>query len=194
MLSSLDTTKASGPDGISGKTLKQTATAIAPSITALFNLSIKCNQPPKDWKYAKVVPIPKQPRTTTPGGFRPISLLSILSKLLEKHFHRLIVDHLTEHSPLSNVQWGFQKGKSTVSALLSTTDSWLKHLERGYDVGAVFFDFKKAFDRVPHLPLVVSSTISGMAVVPRISEGVVEGGLSAALRLETSAISLLLAQ
>ena len=50
MLSSLDTTKASGPDGISGKTLKQTATAIAPSITAIFNLSIKCNQPPKDWK------------------------------------------------------------------------------------------------------------------------------------------------
>jgi len=133
MLSSLDTTKASGPDGISGKMLKQTATAIAPSITALFNLSIKCNQPPKDWKYARVVPIPKQPRATTPGGFRPISLLSILSKLLEKHFHRLIVDHLTEHSPLSNVQWGFQKGKSTVSALLSTTDSWLKHLERGYE-------------------------------------------------------------
>jgi len=65
------------------------------------------------------------------------------------------VDHLTEHSPLSNVQWGFHKGKSTVSALLSTTDSWLKHLERGYDVGAVpLFGIKKAFDRVPHLPLV----------------------------------------
>ena len=65
------------------------------------------------------------------------------------------MDHLTEHSPLSNVQWGFQKGKSTVLALLSTTDSMLKRLETGYDVGAVFFlILKKAFGGVPHLPLV----------------------------------------
>jgi len=90
MLSSLDTTKASGPNGISGKMLKHTAIAIAPSITPYFKHSIKYSQSPKDWKYARVVPIPKQPRATTPGGFRPISLLSILSKLLEKYFHWLM--------------------------------------------------------------------------------------------------------
>ena len=68
------------------------------------------------------------------------------------------MDHLTEHSPLSNVQWGFQKGKSS--------DSKLKHLETGYDVGAVFFDFKKALGGVPHLPLV--SKLSQLNLDPNV--------------------------
>ena len=52
------------------------------------------------------------------------------------------------------MQCGFQSGKSTVQALLVTTDNWLQCLERGNDIGAVFFDFKKAFDSVPHIPLI----------------------------------------
>ena len=77
-----------------------------------------------------------------------------MSKLLEKHFHWLISDHISQFSPLSKTQWGFQPGKSTVQALLVTIDNWLQYLERGCDVGAVFFDFKKAFDSVPHIPLI----------------------------------------
>ena len=64
-----------------------------------------------------------------------------------------INSHLSEHSPLANCQWGFQKGKSTVSALLHVTHDWFQHLERNHEVGAVFFDFHKAFDSVPHEPL-----------------------------------------
>ena len=139
MLSSLDTTKASGPDGISRKMLNKQQLLLLHQSQLFSTIPSNVANPLKDWKYARVVPILKQPRATTPGGFRPISLLLILSKLLEKYFHTLMWAILTEHSPLSNVQWGFQKGKSTVLALLSTTDSRLKHLETGYDVGAVFF-------------------------------------------------------
>ena len=57
LLKSIDTTKSTGPDG---KMLKMTVDAIAPSVTALFNLSIHCNRPPKEWKISNVVPIPKQ--------------------------------------------------------------------------------------------------------------------------------------
>ena len=61
---------------------------------------------------------------------------------------------MCNHSPLSNCQFGFQPGKSTVSALLSVTQDWFRHLKRRQEIGAVFFDFRKAFDCVPHQPLI----------------------------------------
>ena len=130
--------------------LKISADEIAPSVTALFNLSIRCNRPPKECKRSNVVPVPTN--APTPADFRPISLLPVLSKLLEKHFHLLISDHLSDSSPISSTQWGFPRGKSTAQALLVTTNDWLQHLEKGREVGAV--DFKKAFDSVPHIPLI----------------------------------------
>ena len=139
MLPSLKTAKASGKDGISAHMLKYTADAIAPSITKLFNLSIQLGQPPTAWKCSNVVPIPKKQGAKGPNDFRPISLLPILSKILEKHFHCLISDHLREHCPLSNCQWGFQAAKSSVSALLSTTHDWFQQIEDGKEIGAVFF-------------------------------------------------------
>ncbi len=153
MLENLDVCKANGPDGISAKMLKSTASAIAPSVTTLFNLSVQTGHIPKDWKVSHVVPIPKRPGANSPSDYRPISLLPILSKLLERHFYKLISEHLSEHHPLSNCQWGFQPNKSTVSALISTTHDWFQLLEAGHEIGAVFFNFTKAFDRVPHGPL-----------------------------------------
>jgi len=84
--------------------------------------------------------IPKKSPATTPNSYRPISLLSIVSKVLEHHVHTLVMEHLHDQHPLSKSQWGFQPGKSTVSALLSTTFSWLRTLEEGKEIGAVFFD------------------------------------------------------
>ena len=144
MLKLLDVSKSSGPDGISARMLKATANVIAPSITALSTSQyMQCNKSPREWKKSHVVPIPKRKSNVpTPADFRPISLLPILSKMLEKHFYRLISNHISQYSLLSNTQWGFQPGKSTVQALLVTIDNWLQCLERGSDIGAVFFDLK----------------------------------------------------
>ena len=90
MLQKLDTGKANGPDTSSAHVLKHTASAIVPSVTELFILSICTGQLPKDWKVSHVVPIPKRPGAKFPSNFRPISLLSVLSKVLERHFHMLI--------------------------------------------------------------------------------------------------------
>ena len=166
LLKSIDTSKASGPDGVSARMLKSTADVIAPSVTKLFNFSIRCCRPPSSWKVSSVVPIPKVPKASSTADFRPISLLPILSKVLERHFYFLIREHLLTSSPLSNCQWGFQPGKSTVSALLDTTHSWFQHLEQGEEVGAVFFDFKKAFDSVPHSLLL--SKLSAIDLHPSI--------------------------
>jgi len=96
------------------------------------------------------VPTPKSNNNKDlPNNYRPISLLSVLSKLLERHVHKLLADHLSTHHPLSNSQWGFSEGKSTVTALLTTTHEWFQSLEEGKEICAVFFDFKKAFDSIP---------------------------------------------
>ena len=153
LLLNLDVSKASGPDGISATMLKHTATSIAPSVTALFNLSIQSGQVPAEWKKSRVVPIPKSSDQASPSSYRPISLLSILSKTLERHMHWVISSHLTDNKILSDAQWGFSSGKGTVTALLNTTHQWLKMLEDRKDVCAVFFDYCKAFDSVPHKPL-----------------------------------------
>ena len=134
--------------------LTSTADAISPSVTNLFNASIRCCRLPSSWSViSSVVPIPKVPKATSTSDYRPISLLSILSKVLERHFYLLIREHLTTSHSVSNCQWGFQPNKSTISALLHTSHQWLQHLERGEEIGAVFFDFRKAFDSVPHSPL-----------------------------------------
>ena len=64
--------------------------------------------------------------------------------------HQLIFQHLRTHHPLTNKQWGFLPGRSTSSALLSVTNDWLVHLEKGKEVCTIFFDLRKAFDSVPH--------------------------------------------
>ena len=108
LLKSLDNyNQSKWPDGISARMLKSTANAIAPSLTKLFNCSIACGCPPTSWKTSFVVPIPKIPRASSTSDYRHISLLSILSKVLECHFHFLISEHLSIHYPLANCQWGF---------------------------------------------------------------------------------------
>ena len=68
--------------------------------------------------------------------------------------HKILAEHLCTHHSLSNSQWGFSVGKSTVTALLTTIHEWFQRLEEGKEICAVFFDFKKAFDSVPHRPLI----------------------------------------
>ena len=83
MLNALDTSKASGPDGISGKMLKSTAPSITPVLTKLFNLSMRTGIVPTAWKTSAVVPVPKGTISAEPANYRPISLLSICDKILE---------------------------------------------------------------------------------------------------------------
>ena len=77
-------------------------------------------------------------------------MLSVLSKLLEKYIHGLVTEHLHSEYPLSENQWGSQAGKSKIAALLGMCHNWLEFMENGKEVEAIFFDFKKAFDTVPH--------------------------------------------
>ena len=104
LLASLDVSKSSGQDGISARMLKFTAYSIAPSLTKLLNLSLRSNSIPSAWKKAPVVPIPKSSGLSDLANYRPISLLPIVSKVLERHVYGIIMDHLHLHNPLTTSQ------------------------------------------------------------------------------------------
>ena len=106
--------------------LKSTAPSIAPSITNLFNASLKTGFLPVAWKSSHVVPI-----YTKNTNYRPISLLPILSKILEHHICKIITEQLSTDSFISQQQWGFQAKKSTTSALLRVTHDWHEYLDKG---------------------------------------------------------------
>ena len=88
-----------------------------------------------------------------PHNYRPTSLLPVVSKLLERHMYSLVSQHLAERNFISDAQWGFTPGKSTITSLLSAFHDILQFFEYGTDVCLTFFDLKKAFDSVRHLPL-----------------------------------------
>ena len=149
LIKSLDLSKDNGPDGISALMLKGTAHSIAPSLAKLFNISIHQGHFLECWKTSSVVQIPKSASLSKATNYRPISLLSIVSKMFERHFHQYITNHLNEYHPLSNKQWGFQSGKST-TAPLSVTHDRFQALEAGQEVCSIFFDLRRAFDSVLH--------------------------------------------
>lgn len=150
LLSNLDTTKSTGSDGISSKMLKCTSLSIADPLHKLFNNSISTGILSTDWKMGRITPIPKGTNKSLPSGYRPISVLPIVSKLIERHIKAIVEEFLRVNAPISARQWGFMSNRSTASALIKVVDDWQRALDQGYEVCVVFFDVSKAFDTVPH--------------------------------------------
>ena len=78
----------------------------------------------------------------------------MVSKVLERYVLMFLLDWAMSESLISDNQWGFLSGRSTTGLLVNTIDRWHKCLERGNEVCAVFLDLRKAFDSVPHRPLI----------------------------------------
>jgi len=142
--------KSMGSDNISVYFLKLSLPYIVDSLTFIFNLSISKNTFPSAFKEAKVIPIPKTKVPLEPKDFRPISLLSVLSKPLENHVHKHLSAFLEEHNLLYIYQSGFRKHHSCQTALTALCDTWLDNINKLNLTGAVFLDLRKAFDLIDH--------------------------------------------
>ena len=105
------------------------------------------------WKEALVTPIFEGRDHHSPVSYRPVSLTSIPCKILERIIRRLILDHLVLNDLVSPNQHGFLPNRSCVTNLLLFMDSLTEARDSGQITDAIFFDFSKAFDRVPHAPL-----------------------------------------
>ena len=149
-LKSIKVNKSSGPDDLHPRLLVELADIIALPVTILFNATLK-DELPKDWKMAFVTGIFKKKGSRhLPENYRPISLTSILCKTMEKFIRDSVVDHLLENGLLSKKQFGFIRGRSTLTQLLFYLDECLKKTANGNVVDTIYLDFSKAFDTVPH--------------------------------------------
>ena len=151
VINNLDSSKAQGPDGIPVRLLKETALQVAPSLRALFNNSLNVGALPDEWKVANVVPVHKHGEKSYVEHYRPISLLSIISKVLERCIFNNIKYHVYEQ--LSHTQYGFMPGKSCITQLVKVLDRIGGELDHGKQIDVLYLDMSKAFDRVSHTKL-----------------------------------------
>ena len=136
--------------GCSGRLLTQSHLQLPPCSISLY---ITCGKLPAEWKLFHIVPIPKGSSRQDVRFYRPISLLPTISKCLERHIYRLLLEYLSSNQLLSDAQFGFCSGRSTVMPLLLATHQWHTALESHKQVACVFFDLRRAFDSVPHQAL-----------------------------------------
>ena len=145
-LNSLNPNKAFGPDNIPTRLLKECASSIAPSLTYLFNKSLNSGNLPTEWKLSNVIPLHKKGNKSYVENYRPISLMCVVAKVLERCIYNRLVDHIQKM--LSDEQHGFLRGKSCVGQLLSVLDRIGKNLDMGLQTDILYLDIAKAFDTV----------------------------------------------
>ena len=153
-LKNLRTDKSPGIDGIHPRPLKELADVLAKPVTMIFQLSLQSGELPRNWLDAVVSPIFKKGLRSLAENYRPVSLLCILSKLLESLITPQIVNHIKANHLACKEQHGFSKGKSTTTNLLEALNIWSEAVMHGIPVDILFLDYSKAFDTVPHRRLV----------------------------------------
>ena len=142
-----------GFDGISGWLLKECSDEICDSLTKLFNKSLRTGVVPTEWKIANIIPLYKNGGKSYIENNRPISLLSLVSKTLQRCVLKqllLRVRHLIHQN-----QHGFLPGKSCTTHLLATFNNIGSRLDKGEEIDIFCKDMSKAFDRVNHKLLLV---------------------------------------
>ncbi len=152
-LESIDISKATGPDELSGKILKECAPQLAPSLTSLFNKSLQHGIVPDLWKTANVAPIHKKNEKNMTENYRPISLLCLPSKILERCIYNNIF-HKVNHL-ITRLQHGFLRGRSTSTQLLIVLNQIISNLDNNFQTDIIYLDFSKAFDSVSHKLLIL---------------------------------------
>ena len=156
--------KATGVDGISTRIVKAATTAISSSLARLINCCIDNNCIQSAWKLAKVVAMYKGKGSKGDVcKYCPISVLPLLSKILEKHIYTALYSHLKENNLLYNLQSGFRKTYSTETALIRLVDQLLWNFENDHIHGLALIDYKKAFDLIDNKFLVTKLKSYGIS-------------------------------
>ena len=154
VIMNLDSSKASGPDCILVVVLKNCEPKLSYILAKLFNMCLKESCFPDCWEVSSVVPVFKNVgERSAAKNYRPVSLLSVVSKVFEKLVNNRIVDHLENGGLFSDLQYGFRSSQSTADLLTVVSDRIARAFSRSGATRAVALDISRAFDRVWHAGL-----------------------------------------
>ena len=163
-----------------GCCMKETADQISPSLTRSFNKSLRLGIFPGDWKLANIVPIFKKGKRDSVENYCPISLLPVISKVLERCVLAGLRDHISHL--ISPEQHGFLAGRSCVTQLTSVLHYIGGQLDAGKQIDIIYLDMSKAFDKVDHTKLHGSCT--NTALLANFTTGSVHTNWDANNRLQ----------
>ena len=153
-LDKLNQNKSPGPDGWHPVLLKSIADIISLPLSILFQKSLDEGILPSQWLKACVTAIHKKGEKGLPGNYRPISITSILCKIMESFARDQLVEHLVKNNLISKSQHGFVPLGNCITNLLTCLEGWTNILECNDSVDVIYTDFAKAFDNVPHQRLI----------------------------------------
>ena len=139
-----------GWDEISANVIINAADILSKPLTFLYNLSLQSGIFPSELKLAKVIPIHKGDSKHLLNDYRPVSVLPVLSKILEKIVYSRLIAFINKHNILYNLQFGFREGHSTSMALMVLVDKIFWAIDDDEYVLGVFLDFGNAFDCLDH--------------------------------------------
>ena len=154
--------KSPGVDGIPPKLLMETVDQISIPLARVFNLSLKEGVVPFEWKEANIIPLFKKGSRNKSENYRPVSLTSVICKLLERLIKDHMVDFLVKHTLLNSSQHGFLKARSCLTNMLCFLEEITKWIDVGSPVDIIYLDFQKAFDKVPHQRLLLKLKAHGI--------------------------------
>ena len=123
---------------------------MAPILTKLYQFSLNTCEVPADSKNAFIVPVFKKGEKHIPSNYRPVSLTSVVCKLLEHIFHNSVMKHFYRNPILTDHQHGFRAKQSCETQLLTTIQKIARDMTKKGQVDVILLDFAKAFDKVPH--------------------------------------------
>ena len=149
-IKALKVNKSPGPDCIHPKILVELSEELATPLLMIFEQSLQSKKLPDEWKWANISAIFKKGSRKDPLNYRPVSLTSIVCKIMEQIIRDHIIEHMRKNKLFSNKQFGFISGRSTTIQLLNVLDKWTKKIDEGFSLDVIYMDFMKAFDKVPH--------------------------------------------
>ena len=163
IIQNLNPNKTHDHDKISIRMLKICGNSLFRPLELIFNDCLANGIFPSDWKKVNIVPVHKKNDKKRLNNYRPISLLSICSKMLERLIFNEMFGFFIENDLISQHQSGFKPGDSCINQLLSITDEMYQSFDEGFDVGSVFLDISKAFDKVWHDGLIFKLKQNGIS-------------------------------
>lgn len=153
---SINPNKASGPDLMPARLLKESAVECGDMFHHLFTQSYRCGTLPTSWKRALICPVFKKGDKSVPVNYRPVSLTAIPCKIMEHCVVSRIWEHLNHHHVITTKQHGFRNGMSCETQLIEAMNDWTTTLNKGKgQIDVILLDFSKAFDVVPHQRLLL---------------------------------------